>query len=88
MSHVSGEQDNVMGHRFHKYRSSMSLVSIMLLLIIKTRPICMFGYMSHTIYLCIQVERGWLLKTDGDRRTMLRMGPVHSRDNGPGVSGT
>jgi len=26
MSHVSGEQDNVMGHRFHKYRSSMSLV--------------------------------------------------------------
>jgi len=41
--------------------------------IIKTRSICMFRYMSHTIYLHIQVERGWLLKTDGDRRTMFRM---------------
>ena len=60
----------------------------MLLLIIKIRPICMFGYMSHTIYLRIQVERDWLLKTDGDRRTMFRMGPVYARDNGPGVSGT
>ena len=29
-----------------------------------------------------------LLKTDGDRRTMFRMGPVHAQDNGPGVSGT
>ena len=27
-----------------------------------------------------------LLKTDGDRRTMLRMGPVHAQDNGQGVS--
>jgi len=27
----------------------------MLLLIIKTHPICMFGYMFHTIYLHIQV---------------------------------
>jgi len=34
--------------------------------IIKTRPICMFRYMSHTIYLNIQVERDWLLETDGD----------------------
>jgi len=56
--------------------------------IIKTRSICMFRYMSHTIYLCTQVERDWLLKTDGDRRTMFRIGPVHARDNGPGVSGT
>jgi len=60
----------------------------MLLLIIKTRPICMFGYMSYTIYLHIQVERGWLLKINGDRRTMFRMGLVHAWDNGPGVSGT
>jgi len=29
-----------------------------------------------------------LLKTDGDRPTMLRMGPIHPRDNGQGVSGT
>jgi len=29
-----------------------------------------------------------LLKTDGDRWTMLRMGHVHARDNGQGVSGT
>jgi len=29
-----------------------------------------------------------LLETDGDRRTMLRMGPVHTRNNGQGVSGT
>ena len=36
----------------------------------------------------VQVERGWLLETDGDRRTMFRMGPVHARDNGPGLSGT
>jgi len=43
--------------------------------------------MTHTIYLRIQVERGWLLKTDGDRRIMFRVGPVHARDNGPGVSG-
>ena len=28
-----------------------------------------------------------LLETDGDRRTMLRMGPVHAQDNGQGVSG-
>ena len=56
--------------------------------IIKTHPICMFQYMSHTIYLRIQVERGWLLKTDGDRRTIFRMGHVHARDNGSGVSGT
>ena len=27
------------------------------------------------------------METDGDRRTMLRMGPVHARDNGQGVSG-
>ena len=48
----------------------------------------MFRYMARTIYFCIQVERGWLLKTDGERRTMFRAGPVHTRDNGPGVSGT
>ena len=48
----------------------------------------MFRYMSHTIYIRTQVKRGWLLETDGDRRTMIRMGPVHARDNGPGVSGT
>ena len=56
--------------------------------IIKTRPICIFRYMSHTIYLRIQVERGWLLKTDGDRQTMFKIGPVHARINGPGVFGT
>ena len=60
----------------------------MLLLIIKTRLICMFRYISYTIYLRIQVERGWLLETDGDRRTMFRIGPMHTRDNGLGVSGT
>jgi len=60
----------------------------MLLLILKTRPICMFGYMSHTIYLRIQVEQGWLLETDGDRRIIFRMGPVHARGNSLGVSGT
>ena len=56
--------------------------------IINAHPICMFRYMSHTIYLCIQVEQGWLLKIDGDRRTMFRMGLVHARNNGLGVSGT
>jgi len=56
--------------------------------IIKTRSICMFRYMSHTIYLRTQVERGWLLETDGYRRTMFRMGLMHARDNSPGVSGT
>ena len=29
-----------------------------------------------------------LLETDGDRRTMFRMGLVRARDNGQGVSGT
>ena len=48
----------------------------------------MFRYMARTIYFRIQVERGWLLKIDGERRTMFRMGPVHARDNGPGVSST
>ena len=43
--------------------------------IIKTRSIYMFRYMSHTIYLRTQVERGWLLKTDGDRRTYLEWVP-------------
>jgi len=55
---------------------------------IKTCLICMFRHMSHTIYLRIQVERGWLLETDGDRRIIFRMGPMHARDKGPGVSGT
>jgi len=50
--------------------------------IIKTHLIYMFWYMSHTIYLRIQVGRGWLLET------MFRMGPVHARDNGSGVSST
>ena len=54
--------------------------------IIKTCLICMFRYMAHTIYLRIQVERDWLLKTDGDRRTMFRVDLVHARDNSPGVS--
>jgi len=48
----------------------------------------MFGYMFHTIYLRIQVEQGWLLETDEDRRIIFRMGPVHARDNDSGVSGT
>jgi len=56
--------------------------------IIKTRSICMFRYMALTIYVRIQVERGWLLETDRDRRTMFRVGPVHAGDNGLGVSGT
>ena len=47
----------------------------MLLLIIKTHPICMFGYMFHTIYLRIQVERGWLLKTDGINEPCLEWVP-------------
>ena len=55
--------------------------------IIKTRSICMFRYMG-AIYFRIQVKRRWLLKIDGERRTMFRMGPVHARDNGLGVSGT
>jgi len=29
-----------------------------------------------------------LLKTDGARRTIFRMGPVHAQDNGQGVSDT
>ena len=48
--------------------------------IIKTRSICMFWYMTGAIYFCIQAERGWLLEIDGKRRTMFRMGPVHARD--------
>ena len=47
----------------------------------------MFRYMTGAIYFRIQAERGWLLEIDGERRTMFRMGPVHARDNGPGVSG-
>ena len=56
--------------------------------IIKTRSNCMFRYMTGAIYFRIQAERGWLLKIDWEWRTMFRMGPVHARDNGPGVSGT
>ena len=56
--------------------------------IIKTRSICMFRYMARTIYFRIQVKRGWLLEIDGERRTMFKMGLVHARDNGPGISGT
>ena len=48
----------------------------------------MFRYMTGAIYFHIQAERGWLLEIDGERRTMFRMGPVHARDNGPGVFGT
>ena len=55
--------------------------------IIKTRS-SMFRHISHTIYLRIQVERGWLLEADGDQRTMFRMGPMHARDNSPGVPST
>jgi len=29
-----------------------------------------------------------LLETDGDQRTLLRMAPLHARDNGQGVSST
>ena len=47
----------------------------------------MFRYMARTIYFRI-LERGWLLEIDGERRTMFRMGLVHTRDNGPEVSGT
>ena len=56
--------------------------------IIKTHSNFMFRYMFHTIYIRTQVKRGWSLETDGDRRTMFRMGSVHARNNGPGVSGT
>ena len=56
--------------------------------IIKTRLICMFRYMTDAIYFRIQAERGWLWKIDGERRTMFRIGLVHTRDNGPVVSGT
>ena len=48
----------------------------------------MFQYMTGAIYFRIQAERGWLLEIDGERRTMFRMGPVHARDNGLGVSST
>ena len=44
--------------------------------------------MSDSIYLRIQVRRGWLLETNGDRRIMFRMCPVHAQDDGPGVFGT
>jgi len=71
-----------------KYRNDNKIHEVNYQVIIKTRSICMFRYMAHTIYLRIQVERDWLLETNGDRRTMFRMGPVHARDNGPGVSGT
>jgi len=56
--------------------------------IIKTCSICMFWYVSHSIYLRIQVERAWLLKTDENRRIMFRMSPVHAQDNSSGVSST
>jgi len=71
-----------------KYGNDNKIPEVNYQVIIKTRSICMFRYVAHTIYLCIQVERGWLLEIDGDRRTMFRVGPVHARDNGPGVSGT
>ena len=48
----------------------------------------MFQYMTGAIYFRIQAERGWLLEIDREPRTMFRMGLVHARDNGPGVSGT
>ena len=34
--------------------------------IIKTHSIYMLRYMARVIYFRIQVERGWLLETDGD----------------------
>ena len=43
--------------------------------IIKTRSICMFRYISHTIYLRTQVERGWLLETDGIDESCLEWVP-------------
>jgi len=47
----------------------------------------MLRYVARTIYFRIQVKRGWLMEIDGERRTMFHMGPVHARDNGPGVFG-
>ena len=42
-------------------------------------------HISHTLAYRLESK---LMKTDGDRRIMLRMGLVHARDNGQGVFGT
>jgi len=62
--------------------------TLRLLIIIKTRPIFMFQYVSHPTYLYIQIGRGWLLETDRARRTMFKMSPVHTQSNDPEISGT
>ena len=70
-----------------KYGDNNKFPEVNYQVIIKTRSICMFWYMTGAIYFRIEAERGWLLEIDGKQRTMFRMGPVHARDNGPGVSG-
>ena len=59
----------------------------MLLLIIKTHLIVYIG-MCPIPHTSAYRSKSKLLETDGDRRIMLKMGPVHDRDNGQGVSGT
>jgi len=58
-----------------KYGNDNKIHEVNYQVIIKSHSICMFRYMVHTIYLRIQVERGWLLEIDGDRQTIFRVGP-------------
>jgi len=55
--------------------------------VIKTHLICIHRSVSHSTYLPCRPESE-LLKTDRAQRIMLRTGPVHARDNSPGVSDT
>ena len=49
-----------------KYENDTKIHEVNYQVIIKTRSICMFWYMTGAIYFRIQVERGWLLKIDGE----------------------
>ena len=42
--------------------------------------------MCPTLHTSGYRPEGKLLESDRDRRTMLKIGPVHARDNGQGVS--
>ena len=44
--------------------------------------------MRPTLHTSAYRPEGELLEIDGDRRTMFRIGLMHARDNGPGITGT
>ena len=50
-----------------KYEHDNKIYEVNYQVIIKTRSICIFRYMTGAIYFRIQAERGWLLEIDGER---------------------